>query len=173
MQRFVAYLLLLMTCAVAQAKHENWDAVRKLQPGMAVIVQSAQGLPEFCAFESADDTALTCDRIPDPDANWTPAGKARLVLPRAGVLDLWRWQEDHRLSVGMWIAIGLSAALEISLSVAGGAVGAYFGALMLAAAWTAAETNPWRIYMPPRPPKMRRRLVYRAPQVPAGSVVTP
>lgn len=176
MRRFVACLLLLMTCAVAHAsgRHENWDAVRKLLSGTLVLVQAgAQLAPEFCDVVQVDDAFLTCDRVKDPNANWTPASGARLMFPRSGVKNVWVWQADDRLSVGTWIAIGLSAALEIGVSVTGGAVGAYVGALIVAAAWAAAETDPWRIYMPPKPPKMRRRLVYRAPQLPAGSVATP
>jgi hypothetical protein len=176
MRRLVACLLLLMTCVAAQAsgRHENWGSLKKLMSGTLVLVQAGVQLaPEFCDVVQVDDAFLTCDRVKDPDANWTSASGARLMFPRSGVKNVWVWETDDRLSVGMWIAIGLSAALEISISVAAGAVGAYVGALTLAAAWTAAETDPWRIYMPPKPPKMRRRLVYRAPQVPAGSVATP
>jgi len=172
MRRVAGCCLLLMMCAVAHAsrRHESWDSVKKLAVGTQVIVQSAgQGRPEFCYMVSTDDAALTCDRVPDPDANWTAASKARVVLPRTGVLHVWQWQEDHRPSVGMWIALGLSAAFEISLSVAAGGVGAYVGALTLLAVWVAAEADPLRMYAPPRPPKMRKRLVYDAP----AHLVTP
>jgi hypothetical protein len=176
MRRFVACLLLLMTCAVAHAsgRHENWDAVRKLQPGVPILVQGGQGQPEFCSFVSADDAALTCNRIPDPDANWTAASKARLVLPRTEVLDLWRWQEDHGLTAGQWVLVGLVAAWEIGCSVAGGAAGFLIATLVAGVVALAVESTPFPMEPPPpQPPRMRRRLLYRAPQLPAGSVATP
>jgi hypothetical protein len=168
MRRFVAYVLLLLTCVVAQAsgRHENWQAVRKLTPGMPVIVQGAAGQPEFCSFVSADDATLTCDRIPDPDANWTPASKARLVLPRTGVLDLWRWQEDHGLTAGQWVVLGLLAAWEIGCSVAGGAAGFLIATLIAGVVALAAVSTPFPMGPPPpRLPRMRRRLIYHAPAI--------
>lgn len=165
MRRVMLWVLLLSACGVARAsgRHDDWNSVRKLRPGMAVIVQ-AQGLPEFCAFESADDTMLTCNRVPDPDANWTPASRARLTFPRTGVLDVWRWQEDHRLTAGQWVLAGLFAAWEIGCSVAGGVAGFLFATMIAGVVVLAAESSPYpMVAPPPRPPRMRRKLIYQAP----------
>lgn len=172
MRKYVATLLLWMICSVAQAssRHENWDAVRSLRPGMALLVQGPQGMPEFCGFVAADQTTLTCDRIPDPDTNWTPASRARLTFPRVEVLDVWRWQEDHRLTVGQWVVVGLLAALEVGCSVAGGVAGFLTATTIAGVVALAAASPPFpMVPPPPRPPRMRRKLIYRAP-VPA---VTP
>ena len=176
MRRAMALILLLAMGGVAHAsgRHENWDALRKLSQGTEVLVKAGnQPMPEFCELVAVDDSFLTCDRIRDPEANWTPASGARLMFPRRGVKNVWVWEEDHRTSVGTWIGIALSFGLEIGLSVAAGGAGAVLGAFVLAAGWTAAESDPWRVYRPPTGPKMRRRLVYRAPQVAAGSPATP
>ena len=168
MQRAVTLVLLLAMGGVAHAsgRHENWGAVEKLRPGMALIVQPAEGQPEFCSFVSADNAALTCDRIPDLDANWTPASKARLVLPRTGVLELWRWQGDHRLTAREWVVVGLLAAWEIGCSVAGGVAGFLFATLVAGGVALAAESTPYPWGSPPpAAPRMRRRLIYHAPAV--------
>ncbi|HKO18825.1 MAG TPA: hypothetical protein VJU82_08055 [Acidobacteriaceae bacterium] len=173
MRRVMLWVLLLSAGGVAQAsgRHEKWDPLRNLAQGTQVLVKAGdQPMPEFCEVVAVDDSSLTCDRVRDPEANWTPASGARLMFPRTGVKNVWVWEEDHRISVGMWIGIVLSAGLEIAACVSGGGVGCAAMAGFLAITWATVACDPvW----PQRPPRMRRRLVYRAPQVPAGSTATP
>jgi hypothetical protein len=162
-------LLAVGGAAHASAHHERWDALKKLAVGTPVLVQSGTQLrPELCELEKVEDGFLTCDRVRDPEANWTPASGARLMFPRGGVKNVWVWEEDHRPSVATWIGIVLSVGLEIGACVSSGGAGCAAMALLIGIGWVTAESDPaW--YMPPRPPKMRRRLVYRAPAVAAGT----
>ena len=172
MRRVLAWVLLLAMGGVAQAsgRHENWEALRKLSVGTPVLVQAGTQLrPELCELAKVESGVLTCDRVRDPEANWSPASGARLMFPRQGVKNVWVWEEDHRLGVGAWIGIVLSVGLEIGACVSSGGAGCAAMAGLIGVGWLTIACDPTWYVGPPKPPKMRRRLVYRAPAVAAGT----
>jgi hypothetical protein len=182
MRRFVGWVLAaVLVCggaAHASGSHQNWKAVKRLGVGIAVEVRSAgQAGVEECRVVRADDTALTCERERDPNADWDAGSGARLVFPRNAVEEVWVWTDasDRKVLLEMGIGFALGALL-----CSGGGPGPAFicagiGALIGAcAAVGGAPTGPW--WSPPGIPRrmpareMVRKLVYR---MPAGAAVSP
>jgi hypothetical protein len=183
MGRFVAKVLavLIVGGGVAQAggRHEKWRAVEDLAPGVPVAVAQEHGPTEECSVVAVDDAALTCERDPDPDVDWGPGARARVVFPRASVRAVWVWEPVPERHIGLWIASAVGFALGGAVCAVGGpgpivACGA-LGALFAVAIIESAEAGPrypgvwfpWPAPMPPiypaRPREMRQKLVYRAP----------
>jgi hypothetical protein len=107
MGRFAGWVLAVVMagCGVACAsgRHEDWKAVKRLGVGLAVEVRSAgQAGLEECRVVRVDDTALTCERERDPNADWDAGSGARLVFPRSAVEGVWVWQDgsDQRILAG-------------------------------------------------------------------------
>ena len=159
---------LVMGCGVASAKSakagrsaERWETVQGLVPGTEINVFSEnQARPDLCFVSTADDSELTC-LVEDA------ARDVRLVFPRSKVRAVWVFEPAPNRHVGLWIALGVTAALEIAACVIGGAPGCLAMGAVMAGIWAAAVTpSPWSIWMPPPPPRpqrMRRRLVYQMP----------
>ena len=172
--------------AHASGRQENWKAVEKLAKGASLIVEEKQGAPEDCRLVAVDDAALTCDREPDPNVDWGPGAKARVVFPRDAVKEVRVWAPKPNWHIELWIAGGVGFALGGAVCAVGGPgviveCGA-LGALLVAALIESAESgprypwvwSPWPAPMPPsypaRPREMRQKLVYRAPALAGGAV---
>jgi hypothetical protein len=126
-----------------------------------------------------DDASLTCERDPDPNVDWGPGAKARVVFPRAAVRAVWVWEPVPERHIGLWIASVVGFALGgVVCSVGGpgpivacGALGALFAVAIIESAEAGPRYPgvwfPWPAPMPPiypaRPREMRQKLVYRAP----------
>ncbi len=153
--------LFLVGCGMAWAKKpvkvEKWEAVEELMPGTAITVSTGSNAgPDFCVLAAVDDGTLTC----------TTERAARLVFSPSAVRDVWAFEPAPNRHVVLWIAVAITAGLEIAACVVGGAGGGLVIGFMLAAVWAAVATPPWGpIWMPPppRPQRWRRRLVYQAP----------
>jgi hypothetical protein len=158
-------------------RHERWKAVEQLAQGKPIEVE-VQGLAgvEGCRLVSVDDSALTCVRKQDPNANWDAASGARLVFPRASVRNVWLMEpEGHERR--FWIGMGVGFAIGAVLCAGGGpgtafacaGIGALIGALIgLDAALQGPSRMPRPVYYPqrrPRPPELHSRLIYQAPAV--------
>ena len=185
MGRFAGWLLVVVMAGggVAQAsgRHEKWRAVEDLAPGVPVAVAQEHGPTEDCRVVAVDDAALTCERDPDPNVDWGPGAKARVVFPRATVRAVWVWEPVPERHIGLWIAGAVGFALGGAVcSVAGpgaivgcGALGALLAVAFVEAAVTAGPRPYPGVWMPfpptPRPPsyprqrEWRRKLWYRAP----------
>ena len=157
--------LFLVGCGMAWAKKpvkvERWEAVEELMPGTAINVSTgSQAGPDYCVLAAVDDGTLTC-------TTERAAAVGRLVFPRSAVRDVWAFEPAPNRHVVLWIAVAVTAGLEITACVVGGAGGGLVIGLMLAAVWAAAATPSWGpVWMPPPPPRQqrwRRRLVYEAP----------
>lgn len=182
MKRFAGWILALVMAgggvAHAGLRHESWKAVERLATGVPVVVEQQQGPPENCRVVTVDDAALTCERDPDPNADWGPGAKARVVFPRDAVRTVWVWEPVPDRHIGLWIAGAIGFALGGAGCAAGGpgpivACGA-IGALLAVAIVAAAEAGPMpypRVWWPmpaPSPPsypkrqrELRRKLVYQ------------
>jgi hypothetical protein len=164
---------------VAQAggRHQQWKAVKRLGVGVAVEVRSAgQAGAEECRVVRVDDTALTCERERDPNADWDAGSGARLVFPRSTVEGVWVWQDasDRRVLAGLGFGFAIGALVCAEGGPATAFICAGIGALMGAAIALGPPTGP-RWY-PPGVPRavlrreMARKLIYQAP---AGVTVSP
>ena len=177
----VAVSIMLSGVAHAGGRHERWKAVQDLAPGVLVEVESKQQAePEDCRVVSADDSALTCQREPDPNADWGPGSGARVVFPRDAVGAVWVWEygNDRRF----WIKVGAGFAVGALLCSQIGPGPAFIcaGVGALIAACLALDdlpvnrgpfSGPVALPRPPRPlPTLERKLWYRAP---AGGAVSP
>ena len=145
----------------ANGKHGSWNSVERLGAGVAVEVQSeGQAGVEDCRVARVDDTALTCEREKNPDADWDVGSGARLVFPRSAVRDVWVWEVAPNRHIGQWILLGV-LGVGVALLVEGNIVyiavyGVFLGTAEI------MQMGPFRT--PPRSPapkRMRRRLVYR------------
>ena len=166
MKKHMSWMVLAMmvACGVAQAKKpvlaDRWEAVEALTPGEEINVRSeSQAGSDLCLVSAVDEQTLTClaERA---------AGDVRLVFPRSAVRSVWVMELAPNRHIGLWIGLAVSAALEITACVAGGAAGGLVVGMFVAAAWLAAETpSPWAIWYPPppRPQRWRRRIIYNAP----------
>jgi hypothetical protein len=164
MVRFAGWILVAVMAGVGVAhasRHEQWNAVERLGVDIPVEVRSVgQAGVEECRVVRVDDAALTCQREPDPNADWGPGDNARLVFPRETVQGVWVMVTGEPWSVGKWIAVGASVAIIVLDSVGGGAFGAFIAGTVVAMAWFVCEiTIP---SSPPRPKRMHRQLVYRS-----------
>jgi hypothetical protein len=176
MRRLVSWVLLMAFSGVAHASggHEKWDSVEKLAVGTQVLVQAgAQRMAEFCEIVQVDDAFLTCDRVKDPDTNWTLASGARLMFARSGVKNVWAWEPANRWDAMAWTKLIVGGA-AVGLGIACIAVNPLCVVpVAVVAGVTISESLYPTLPQRPRPRNMRRRLVYRAPQIPAGSLRTP
>jgi uncharacterized protein YcfJ len=164
-------LLLLTVCggvaygARTQESLDRWDAVESLMPGAEINVLSGnQAGPDVCVVSSVDENALTC-------LAENPAADTRLVFPRGAVRDVWVFEQGRERHIGAWIGVGIGFVVGGALCVEGGP-GAFFVCGSLGAGFMGGliteqlrpgpfgYPGPMR---PPRPPRWRRRLVYRAP----------
>jgi hypothetical protein len=177
MRRFAGWVIVVLMAGsgaalAANTKHQDWAAVEKLEADTEVLVQpQGQTWPDQCRLLSADDSSLTCERERDPDADWRGTPRGRLVFPRSAVRHVWVWEEAPNRHIALWIAVALSAGVEIAALVCGGPAGGLVVGLILAGGWTAAATMPpvpyYRPYpLPPPGPRMRRRLIYQMPATP-------
>jgi hypothetical protein len=156
--------------AHASGRHEQWKAVKRLAAGVPVEVEVEQGRPEQCEVVSADDAALTCRRVANPDADWKEGDGARLVFPRGAVRAVWVWQDvsDRRILIKMAVGFGIGALVCSEAGPGPAFICAGIGALIGACA-TAPE--PPRYPMPGMPvpsyPRQERdwewKIRYRAP----------
>lgn len=157
---------LLAACGVAHgadgrkqsgSKLSQWSVVETLSQG-ALIEVSREGWAgvDGCRVESADDSALTC-------VAERPEGDARLVFPRDAVRNVWVVEPAKNLHIGRWIVVGIGVALVVAACVEGGVFGlAIMGPMVVGIETGYFEQFEWN--RPPQPPRMRRRLVYSAPQ---------
>jgi hypothetical protein len=151
----------------ANGKHGNWKSVERLALGIPVEVQSVgQAGVEDCSIVHVDDAALTCQREPDPNANWGPGDNARLVFPRDTVRDVWVIEPASNRHIAAWIAVAVVTGVGIAVCVEGGPEGALFFLLLALPVAVFAESpqNPWPS-MPapaPQPQRMHRQLVYHS-----------
>lgn len=152
-------VVLLMTCGVAYGAQgqagggrDRWDAVEGLPLGALIeVLPEGQAGPDLCRVSSVEDSALTC--IPEGSMNGV-----RLVFPQSALLDVWLiqpWRERH---IARWIWIGIEVALFVDACVMAGALGAVGAGIFVLGAEVAHAENP----MPRRPPRLHRRLIYRA-----------
>jgi hypothetical protein len=157
-------LLTLAYTAVAHAagRHEPWHAVEKLKPGEYVVVRVAgQQRFEDCTLVSVDDSTLTCQREPNPNANWDASSNARLIFPRASIAVVWLMEAAQERHLARWIAIAASVAFVVLESVSAGVPGAVFATLIVGAVWTVGEhSHPFPQW--PSTPRVHRRLIYRS-----------
>jgi uncharacterized protein YcfJ len=157
------------------AKIEHWDVVQALKPGAEVNVLSGnQAGPDRCLVSAVDENTLTC--LAEDAARDT-----RLVFPRGAVRDVWVLEEVPERHIGRWIGVTIGFVLG-GLMCAEAGPGGFFlcGALGAVVVGGAMMTEPWPMRYgypglgypgpigPPRPPQMRRRLVYQAPQIVAA-----
>jgi hypothetical protein len=174
MGKFVGWVLVAMACGgVALAagggkagdKFTYWDAVESLAPGTEVNVLSGnQAGPDLCLVSAVDANTLTC--LAEYSAN-----DVRLIFPRDSVRDVWviePWRDRH---IGLWLGIALGFFLGGAMCAELGP-GAFFlcGAIGASIVVSAVTTGPGPLWLGypglrsmPRPPRMRRRLVYRMP----------
>jgi len=124
-----------------------------------------QAGPDRCRVESASETALTCI------AQGLEQGK-RLVYPREAVREVQVWEEAPNRHIAIWIGLGVGFALGGAACAVGGpgpffacaAIGAAIGAGVAASADGPIPFGVWWPGPPPpRAPRMRWGLVYRAP----------
>jgi len=111
-----------------------------------------QAGPDACWLTSVDDAALTC----------VVGNGTRLVYPRAAVRDVWVIEPTHGWDARTWIKAGFGLAgigLGVACIVANPMCAVPFGAVALW--WLERSTFPGPVG-PPRPQRMRRRLVYRS-----------
>jgi hypothetical protein len=159
-------VVLLMACGVAYGAQgqpggggDRWDAVEGL-PGNALIevLPKDQAGPDLCRVTSIDDDALTCVR--DRSMNGE-----RLVFPRSALADVWVIEPGRERHIARWIWTGIEVALFVDACVMASVLGAVAVGILVLGAETAIAENP----MPPRPPRMHHRLIYRAPSGAAAS----
>jgi hypothetical protein len=113
--------------------------------------------PDLCLVSTVDENALTCV---DENSN------VRMIFPRNAVQNVWVFEKAPNRHVGLWIAVAISAGLEIASCVFEGPGGCAFTGFMFFLAWvSAADAPPYPIWLPnsPRPERWRRRLVYQMP----------
>jgi hypothetical protein len=164
--------------ARASGRHQQWKAVKRLGVGVAVEVRAAgQAGVEECRVVRVDDTALTCEREKNPNADWDAGSGARLVFPRGSVQGVWMWQDDsdRRLLRGLGFGFAIGALVCAEGGPAAAFICAGIGALIGACAATSnAPTGPW--WYPPGTPRparrgeMVRKVIYQAP---VGALSTP
>jgi hypothetical protein len=147
------------------AKVERWEQVERLKPGEEInVLAGTRSAPDLCLVASVDDNALTC-LAEDVQS------ETRLVFPRSTVQDVWVIEKAPGRHVVFWIAVAVTAVLEISACVSSGFSGCATVGIVLAVMWgSAAIAVPWGEALgqlwPQRPPRMRKRLVYEAPATP-------
>jgi hypothetical protein len=158
----VLLVLAFTGAAHGAGRHERWKAVEQLAQGKPIEVQ-VQGLAgtEGCRLVSVDDSALTCVRERDPDADWDAASGARLVFPRASVRNVWLMGEASGWSIGRWIAVGVSVGLVVAGSVGGGVIGGAIVGGVVLAVWK-GWYDVAQVSLSRQPPPLHRRLIYRA-----------
>jgi hypothetical protein len=173
MGRFAGWVLVaVMTgggAAQASGRHEQWKAVKRLGVGVAVEVRSAgQAGLEECRVVRVDDTALTCEREKDPNADWDAGSGARLVFPRGAVEGVWVWQDgsDQRILAGLGFGFMIGALVCAEGGPAMAFICAGVGALIGAGIATGGAPAGPRWYppgvpWPRRQPEMVRKLVYQ------------
>jgi len=154
-------VLALTGLAHGAGRHERWKTVEQLAQGKPVEVQ-LRGLAgvEGCRLVSVDDSALTCVREQDPDANWDAASGARLVFPRAAVADVWLMETGER-HLARWIVAVATLVFVIAACAVGDVVTGLFLAGIVVVGWAVAD-----IIAIPRPQSQgqwtRRSLIYRS-----------
>jgi hypothetical protein len=163
MGKMTAWMLLMAAgCGAAWAKKpvdlDRWEAVERLRQGAEINVTSGRRVaPDLCLVSTVDENALTCV---DENSN------VRMIFPRNAVQNVWVFEKAPNRHVGLWIAVVISAGLEIASCVFEGPGGCAFTGFMLFLAWvSAADAPPYPIWLPnsPRPERWRRRLVYQMP----------
>ncbi|HEV2644835.1 MAG TPA: hypothetical protein VGU46_00570 [Acidobacteriaceae bacterium] len=161
MRRFLTWIVFTaMMGGIAHAKSAklsiaDWKAVQQLAPGTEVYVQAGNMAgPDFCRVSSVDDSGLTC-----LEENYTQ--DARLIFPREQVQDVWVFEEAPNRHILRGIFALAGAGLLIALIVENPLAAIVIG-LPVLYVLEAAANDPFRPVPPPRPPRMRRRLVYHA-----------
>jgi hypothetical protein len=153
------FLACLLTGGLAAQRtgggHDPWDAVKALDAGALVeVLPRNQAGPDECRVVSVDGAALTC---------FTERGSssgARLVFPRDGLRRVWVVEQAPERHVGRWIAIVVGAGLIAAAAAGSGVLGGVIvGAGVVIAAAVIWSDRPFP--SPPRPPRMRRRLIYK------------
>jgi hypothetical protein len=181
MGRFAGWVLAVVMagCGVACAsgRHEDWKAVKRLGVGLAVEVRSAgQAGLEECRVVRVDDTALTCERERDPNADWDAGSGARLVFPRSAVEGVWVWQDgsDQRILAGLGFGFMIGALVCAEGGPAMAFICAGVGALIGAAIATGGAPTGPRWYPPGVPrPVLQREMVRKLVYQPAAGAVSP
>ena len=160
--------------AFAGGRHEHWTVVKYLAPGKFVEVQrEGQAGLDACRVLSANDSALTCEVVEDPNTDWDSLAGARLVFPRSAVSNVWLL-EPETIERRIWTGMGVGFALGAALCGRAGpgplfacaGVGALIGTLVGAnAAPRSLPGWPGPVYSQRRqaPPRLHRRLIYQAP----------
>ena len=152
-------VILLVACGVAYGAqgppgggHDRWDAVEALPlDALIEVLPEGQAGPDLCRVSSVEDSALTC--VPEGSMNGV-----RLVFPQSALLDVWLIEPGRERHIARWIWIGIEVALFVDACVMAGALGAVAAGILVLGAEAANAENP----MPRRPPRLHRRLIYRA-----------
>jgi hypothetical protein len=164
MSKFAGWVLMVLMAVsgVAQAggkktsKYERWEAVAALRPGMEIDVLSGdEAGAEPCLVSSVDDSALTCLRE-------DPLHDTRLVFPRSAVRQVEVWDVAHGWTAVTWVRVVLGSALAgvaAACIVANPLCVLPMGVVALVLL-SGPEMGPYP--MPPAPPRMGWRLVYRS-----------
>ena len=134
----------------------HWFRVEQLPPGKAIaVLERGREYPTSCNMDLADDTTLTCTQA----SPYSPP--RRLVFPVSNIAAVYAEEVTFGPSLaGVLIGGGIGAGLGVGVcneapvrtiiacSLLGGGIGA------------AVVLTPPRL---PRPPHVRRRLIYSAP----------
>jgi len=144
----------------------HWLRVEQLPPGKAIaVLQYGHGYPTSCNVNLANDTTLTCT---EPMPYSLPR---RLVFPIGNIASVFTEEVTFEPSrTAILVKLGIGAAIGAALGVgvcneapardilACSLVGAGIGGAVV---FAPPETSTPPRY--PRPPHIRRRLIYRAP----------
>ena len=147
---------LVAVCGVAHAKPylDRWDAVQALPAGAEInVLADDSAVPDLCHVSKVAADTLTC-LAEDARAD------VRLVYPRSAVREVWVFGPAHGWNTWTWIKAGLVAAvvgLAAFCVVANPLCLLLFGAGAMAILSQSPFPTP-----PPRSPRWRRHLLYRA-----------
>jgi hypothetical protein len=154
-------ILLGTGCGAANARdrQHRWDALQGLAPGTRLEVQTVgQAGLDACRLIAVDDAVLTCQR--DALSNWGRYRPAtRMAFPRSAVRDVWAVEPEHEHHFGRWIRIGIETGLFLTACVGDGVI----GGLLIGGIVLAVESGIAKNPLPPRPPRLHRRLIFHAP----------